>query len=45
MQISMNAQVVPTTVHSIVITLSAHSPAHVVMATDSPAIEELAMVC
>ena len=40
----MNAQLVPTTVHSVVITVSAHSPAHVIMDTDSPAMEEVAMV-
>ena len=44
LQISMSVQVVPTTVHIVVITVLAHSPAHVILATDSPAIEEVAMV-
>ena len=44
LQTSMNAQLVPTTVHSVVITMLAHSPAHVIMDTDSPAMEEVVMV-
>ena len=44
LQISMSVVVVLTTVHIIVITMLAHSPAHVILATDSPAMEEVAMV-